>query len=160
MTAGAPPQAADYREVWNALSRRERGELTQAALRGQRPANRWDAAISLWWAQRELRRGLAVAVGIGLGVVALLLVVAWLATGTLPTSVGEALQVSPMLPVLALIPIATAGSRRPKLKRAAQINAATLAGKALASPPDVAEADRLLLQARTKGWFTPTRPTP
>ena len=48
---------ADYKAAWKALPRRDRIALTSAALKGHRSINRWDAAVTLWWVQRELRYG-------------------------------------------------------------------------------------------------------
>lgn len=153
-----PDPGNDYSVAWKLLPRRDRALLTQAAMRGHRSVNKWDAAITLWWAQRELRiglwRDLAVAGVIVLG----LIVFAWARTGQAPTSLGDIFTASPLLPVFLLIPIASSASRRPRLRRSAQLNAAVLAGKSFQGPPDPQEAERLLALARKEGWFRGTRP--
>jgi hypothetical protein len=159
MTVGSSDDIqADYTAAWKALPRRERADLTQAALKGQRSVNRWDAAITLWWVQRELRYGVRNALLTAVAVVAVLLVLAWVVDGVPPTSFGNVLRAVPLLPVFLLIPIATTGMRRPRLRIAAQLNASVLAGKTFDGPPDPEEAERLLRRARKEGWFRGTRP--
>jgi hypothetical protein len=158
VTDPAQSQSDYYLAAWKALTRRERLELTAAAMRGLRPANRWDAAITLWWTQRELRYGLRNSL-LGVGILAVVLVLLeWALTGTPPTNPGEMLRRNPMLPVFFLIPIAAGTVRRPKLRRSAQVNAAALTGKQVDSPPDAEETERLLTRARKQGWFKAARP--
>ena len=157
MTAPAQP-SDEYMEAWKALSGRDRMEVTQAALRGQPAANRWDAAITLWWTQRELRNGVRNSL-IGVGVLVVVLVILeWVLTGEPPTNPRTLVERNPLLPVFFLIPIASGSLRRPKLRRSAQINAGVLAGRKFDEPPDAEEAQRLLYRARKEGWFRGTRP--
>ena len=153
-----PDASSDYSVAWKSLPRQDRALLTRAAMGGHRSINKWDAAITLWWTQRELRFGMwrdvSLAVGIALG----LALYAWGRTGDLPTTVNDMISVSPLFPIIILIPIAASSFRRPRLKRSAQLNAAVLAGKVFEGPPDPEEAERLLALARKEGWFRGTRP--
>ena len=148
----------DYRTVWTSLPRTERAQLSQAALKGQPSANRWDAALTLWWVQRELRYAIRNSLLIACAMVLVLLLFAWVVDGVPPTSFGNVLRAVPLLPVFLLIPLASTGMRRPRLRIAAQLNAGVLAGKKLEGPPAPEEAERLLARARTQGWFRGSRP--
>lgn len=158
MTEGSTDFYADYTVAWKALPRQDRIALTSAALKGSRAVNRWDAAITLWWVQRELRYGVRNALIVAVGIVVGLLIFAWVVDGVAPTSFGNVLRAVPLLPVFLLIPLAASSLRRPKLRIAAQQNAAVLAGKTFDGPPDPEEAERLLRRARKEGWFRGTRP--
>lgn len=155
---GEAPPIDDYAAAWKALPRRERNELASAAVRGVRSRNRWDAAITLWWTQRELRRGGWPSLAFAGAVIIGLVVFSIVRTGQWPTSFGAFFETVPLLPVLILLPILTARSRKPKLRYSAQLNAAVLAGKKFDGPPDPEEAERLLVRARKEGWFRGTRP--
>ena len=156
----ADPVQAEYAAAWRGLPRPDRGELTQAALRGQRAVNPWDAAITLWWTQRELQTGLKSALVVAVSVVLVLIGYMWVTTGDPPTTLRALFTASPVLPVFLVIPFLTQSVRRPRLRRAAQLNAQLLAGKTFSGPPDPEEAQRLLNRARKEGWFRGTRPTP
>lgn len=160
MTSAPEDLHAGYKAAWKALPRRDRMELTQAALKGHRSVNRWDAAVTLWWSQRELRYGLRNSLLVAAGVAVGLSVLSWVLTGVPPTSIFAIFQSNPMLPVFLLIPFASAGLRRPRLRVSAQVNAAVLAGKTFDAPPDPEEAERLLARARKQGWFRGPRPEP
>ena len=151
-------EASAYSVAWKSLPRQERTLLVQAAMRGHRSVNKWDAAITLWWTQRELRVGLRRDLGLAAILVAGLIAFAWARTGQAPTSLADIFIASPLLPVFLLIPIAASSMRRPRLRRSAQLNAAALAGTSLQGPPDAEEAERLLALARKKGWFRGPRP--
>ena len=154
----APQAEVDYPVAWKALPRADRALLVRAAMGGHRAINRWDAAITLWWTQRELRYGhwrdLIVSVFIGIAVTGF----AWARSGEVPTSIGDVFAASPLLPLFVLIPLASQATRRPRLRRSAQLNAAVLAGRSFDGPPDPEEAERLLAQAKREGWFRGTRP--
>lgn len=152
------PPVDDYAAAWKALPRRERMELSSAAVRGIRSRNRWDAALTLWWTQRELRRGPWPALIFAVIVIVGLLVYSFVRTGQLPVTPSAFFEAVPMLPVLVLLPMLTHRSRKPRLRHSAQLNAALLAGKKFDGPPDPEEAERLLARARKEGWFRGTRP--
>ena len=158
MTADTADLQADYKAAWKALPRSERTELTRAALKGHRAVNRWDAAVTLWWTQQELRYGLRNSLAVGVGAAVGVTLVSWVLTGSPPAGIAEIFQANPMLPVFFLIPFASASLRRPRLRVSAQFNAAVLAGKKFDGPPDPEEAERLLARARKEGWFRGTRP--
>ena len=153
-----PAASSDYGVAWKSLSRQDRTFLVRAAMGGHRSINKWDAAITLWWTQRELRIGLWRDLGLALVIVAGLIMFAWARTGQAPAGLGDIFNASPLLPVFLLIPIASSASRRPRLRRSAQLNAAVLAGQTFEGPPDPDEAERLLALARKEGWFRGTRP--
>ena len=153
-----PQTSGDYSVAWKSLPRNDRALLVQAAMRGHRCVTKWDAAITLWWTQRELRVGLWRDLGLAGILVAGLIAFAWARTGQAPSSLADIFNASPLLPVFLLIPIAASSMRRPRLRRSAQLNAAVLAGKSFEGPPDAEEAERLLALARRKGWFRGTRP--
>jgi hypothetical protein len=141
----------DIATIWKAMPRADRATLAAQAARGLRGGNRKDAALMLWWADAELRRGPRPAMKFAAAIVAAVVVVQLIVTG------GQldlaAIFGSSALPIIILIPLATWYFRRPKLQRSRQLNAGYLAGRTFDAPPDTEESRRILARARTKGWL-------
>jgi hypothetical protein len=150
----------DARDGWKGLPPAERNNLIRAAGRGERGINRRDAAYMLWWSSNELRRGPWPALRVAAIVVAGVLVTQAMTLGADFDDLEGFFQWVGLLPVVLLIPMVSWTLRRPKLQRAAQLNAAVLAGKPFEGPPDPEDAERLLARARKEGWFRGTRPDP
>jgi len=148
VTPGAGRDALEYGVAWKSLPRAARRDLVSAALRGVRPSAGRDAALTLWWSQRELRRGVWPTMAVAVAAIAILVAVDWWRTGVLPTTFGQFWTSQPLFPVFLLLPIATWGIRRPKLQRAAQVSAGVIAGRTRTDAPDQVEAQRLLDRAR------------
>ena len=158
MTEASPDLHADYTAAWKARPWGERTELRVAAMKGQRARNREDAALSLWWIQDELRSGLRSTLLWTIATVVALFLLVWALSGGEPPGITEVLRWNPFLPLFVLVPFWSTFRRRPRLRAAAQLNAAVLAGETFNSPPDPEEAERLLRRARKEGWFRGTRP--
>ena len=150
--------AEEYATAWKALPRRDRSRLSSAAVRGIRSVNRTDAALTLWWTQRELRRGPWPSLILAGIVIVGLLVYSFVRSGQLPATPSAFFEAVPLLPVIVLLPITTHRSRKPRLRHSAQLNAAVLAGRKFDGPPDPEEAERLLALARKEGWLRGMRP--
>lgn len=142
-----------FKQRWQALPRSERAQLSKAVSRGSRGTTRPHAALMLWWAGEQLRRGPWPALGWG-ALLAVGIVVLELVVYRVP--VGELLQGAPLLPLLVLIPPAAWTLRRPKLQQAAALNAALLAGHPIEGVPGAEEINRILAGARKERWFRAT----
>lgn len=154
-TAAAESVAAEYEAAWKALPRHDRGELVRAATRGHRAVNRWDAALMLWWTQKQLSKSAWSGMWLGLAIAATVIGWYWIVEGF---DVRGLLAANPLLPVFLLIPWSGSRTRKIKLRHSARLNAAVLAGRSFDGPPDPEEAERLLARARIEGWFRGTRP--
>lgn len=142
----------DYRTLWRSLPRGQRGRLSSNASRGLQGRTPRDAALTLWWADRQLRRGPWPALGVAAAVVVVLLLLQVVAFGVALTDPASAAR-SPIVPIVLLIPVASWSIRRARFTDAARLNAGVLAGRKLAEAPDRQEAHRLLDRARGKSWF-------
>lgn len=158
-----PTLSSDYRTLWSTLPSSERRLLAREARQGIRGRSRQDAALLLWFAREELRKGwrtaLAGIAGTLLGT-AIAVVGASMLEGDDLGLVWDEVGRSGVLgfwPLL-LFPLVLWWQRRPKLKRTAQLNAAVLAGEELTGPPDPEEAERLLAVIRKEGWLRGMRP--
>lgn len=152
--AAAPDEG--LKPEWRSLSRSDRATLASDAARGLRGRNNKDAALMLWWATKELRRGPRTALWTAAAIVATIIGLQ-LVTGRDLAEVARSL-VSSISPIILLIPLATWVFRRPKLQRSVQLNAAVLSGKTFDGPPDPEEAERILARVKREGWLRGTRP--
>ena len=154
MNRGPAATAESYPAAWKSLSREKRSELVRDAMRGKPPANRTDAALTLWWVQQQIRMGARPALAVAIAFIVLLVAASWAGTGAPPADFGEFFRTQPLFPIFLLVPFAAWGIRRPKLQRAAQISAGVLTGKPLDSAPDAEHTERLLARAPKPGRST------
>lgn len=140
-------QVEGLAEAWRGLPRSSRTELTVGARRGSRPADKTDAALSLWWATHQLRRGPWPVFALAAAVVVISLAVDLTVNGF----AWERVYGNPVLGIVLLIPFATWPSQRQRLARAVRISAAVLLGKTSVGPQSDEEIERLLRKAVKQG---------
>ena len=134
----------DYASVWSSLPREERSAKKLLARRGQKATTKPDAALVVWHADRQLRRGpwptLALSAGVVLVVVGLLV-----ATGQL--SVAQIFG-NPILAIIVLVPFAAWPSQRRSLQKALRANIGVLTGKIPEEVPTATEVGELLARPK------------
>lgn len=147
----------EFRTVWRSLPYAERAALSRAVSRGRQGRSRRDAALMLWWAGDQLRRGPWTAMRVAAVTLGVVLAAQMLFSSVALTG-PESLLGSPLLPVLLLVPFATWTVRRPRLQQAARLNASVLDPKRGDDDiPDPAEIERLLAKTVRDPWYRKLR---